>query len=371
MNVKNMSKGRYIIMEGKLIIRSSYLNTNNSTVTNFMKDITTGPLTINKNHDYLNRVLADTAFKEIKMKDWREIFDIKKIKSFVNSDNRTRKPVLNLREVIDSLYEYIYGIWDISKFNLMFHSSGYDSRILSHLIKRVYDEKGGTILFVCFHGEEEQMANIMRYEGWDDSQVIFYDDYLSEDTEAFDFRYLFEHRNCPSTYTFVRPYSCVKYFKKMQIVPEENLRIWGGAFFNEAFKFQTSLPDFIEWYYYHLYSKGGLELPEFPITNFKTLKLIFEARPFPNDSIRLEILKILDNTLANLPRGSYLSPKTTMHPKVYDKLIRDYQSSFYYNKIDREFDPDPCIANKRKWWFKCSLASYIDHYIRNGVEIKY
>jgi len=359
------------VMEDRLVLKSKYINTIDSTTTNFMKDVSNGPLTLNKNYAYLSKSITNTPFTEVDILDWRQVFDIESINSFINSSNRTAP--LKLNKVLDTMYEYIYNTWDISKFNVMFHSSGYDSRILSHMIKRVYDERGGNILFVCFPNEENLMADIMRYEGWDDSQFTFYTDYLSEDTEAFDFKYLFEQFNSPSAFPFSRPYSCIKYLKKTEVIPKENLCLWGGAFFNETFKAKGTLPTFIKTYYYHRYSKSGFEdTPQHPIVNFDTLKVIYEARPSSSpDSTRLALVKLLDKNLASLARGSWLTPKTILNPKIYNKLVNDYKNSFYYKNIDQEFDPAPCVADNKEWWYKCSLASYIDYYIENDVEINY
>lgn len=134
-------------MEGKIIFRNKYLNNRDSKSVNFMKNIESGPLTLDRNYNYLNANTAKTPFKEVSIIDWKKLFNIENINSFIDSNDRHKKPFLNLQKVIDTLYEYIYNVWDSSKFNLMFHSSGYDSRILSYLIKKVYDKKGVEIKY--------------------------------------------------------------------------------------------------------------------------------------------------------------------------------------------------------------------------------
>jgi hypothetical protein len=266
----------------------------------------------------------------------------------------------------------MYDAWDASKFNLVFHSSGYDSRVISWMVRKIHNEKGGNVLFVCFPPELELMRDIMYYEGWDSSQIAFYDDYLTENTDTFNFSTLHEQFNGISMYPLNRPYCCVEYLKKAGIIPHDNLLIWGGGFFNEIAKAKSTVNDFISRYYYHQYSKNITVIKNYimPVTNFKTMKVFFESMPVTDaNSLRLDLVRLLDKGLSELPRGTWYSPNTRIHVKVYNKLVQDYKNSFYYKNTKGVFEPSPFVANNKDWWYKCCLASFIDRCIRNGVEV--
>lgn len=61
--------------------------------------------------------------------------------------------------------------WVPGKLQLIFHSGGYDSRIMSAAIRLLYLKRGaewlGEIRFVCIGNECDASANILRAEGWD------------------------------------------------------------------------------------------------------------------------------------------------------------------------------------------------------------
>lgn len=60
--------------------------------------------------------------------------------------------------------------WHPSKMHLVFHSGGYDSRILSSAIRRLADMRGpewlGRLLFVCIGNEVPTFEQVMQIQGW-------------------------------------------------------------------------------------------------------------------------------------------------------------------------------------------------------------
>jgi hypothetical protein len=73
-----------------------------------------------------------------------------------------------------ALRKYIVTVWDSSKPHLFFHSSGYDSRILSGILMELRDEFGeewiGDIHFRCHQPEGSGFLEIMKREKWIPSQ---------------------------------------------------------------------------------------------------------------------------------------------------------------------------------------------------------
>ena len=66
--------------------------------------------------------------------------------------------------IFDKLVETLGRLWDDSKMQVVSHSSGYDSRVISMAIK----ELGKNAVFVETCGESEGFKKIMDYFGWKD-----------------------------------------------------------------------------------------------------------------------------------------------------------------------------------------------------------
>jgi len=70
--------------------------------------------------------------------------------------------------------EYFLQVWDSNKNHIVFHSAGYDSRIISIVLMELREEKGsdwiGQIHFRCHQPECDDFNEIMKREGWDKSQ---------------------------------------------------------------------------------------------------------------------------------------------------------------------------------------------------------
>ena len=94
----------------------------------------------------------------------------------------------------NAIYSFIADNWDSSKIHLMSHSSGYDSRTVSVVLKKLREEKGadwlGQMYFVCWEPEIEDFKAIMNHQGWPEDNIIvvkpgvtvdYYKDFLAFD----------------------------------------------------------------------------------------------------------------------------------------------------------------------------------------------
>lgn len=72
------------------------------------------------------------------------------------------------RELFAEVKAYLRTLWDDTP-KLVWHSAGYDSRIISLALRDLKDELGdafGTVHFRCHQPEEDLFREIMRIEGW-------------------------------------------------------------------------------------------------------------------------------------------------------------------------------------------------------------
>jgi len=327
-------------------------------------------ITINKNFISTFKNENTTAFEEILPIPPSKIYDFKRLKeSFKPRDNSKK---LNFEELINSLYNIIYENWNIEKTNLIFHSSGTDTRLISTLIRKVYLEKGGKVKFICLAPEIKYCPDIFKYIGWDldENQIINFD--ILTDKNIFNFYTLWKSVNGVSGF----PYNFIDYIIKNFVDDINNTTIWGGVFFNEAFECNGTIQDFLTRMYYQrhfTYLSSIQNKPEIimPIFNIDSLKLIFESK-FSDDN-RMNLLKFIDPNLCNIP----IIPITELHsyykiPKNYfNSIINEFKKSFYYKNISSNITFESTFRKNETMWTKITLASFIEHLIEKNTSINY
>jgi len=109
-----------------------------------------------------------TLLKEVKVKPRipqdgiKELYDHKYGNKDIDKETLASKGI----KIIE---DHFYQCWDDSKIYIMNHSAGYDSRLLSSIIKKC----GFTnVYFTCWQPEIEDFLKIMKYQGWDDKYII-------------------------------------------------------------------------------------------------------------------------------------------------------------------------------------------------------
>jgi len=85
----------------------------------------------------------------------------------------------DLDDLITAICNAIVAVWEPDKSHVVFHSSGYDSRVLSSCIRKLQYERGddwlGDVLFLSNRWEADVFHEIMRLQGWKPGQYASYD----------------------------------------------------------------------------------------------------------------------------------------------------------------------------------------------------
>jgi hypothetical protein len=79
-------------------------------------------------------------------------------------------------KLLDVLMQEVERNWNSDKIHVLPHSSGYDSRLMSYIIKTLAEKNGeswlGKMYFICFQPEIQPFLEIMKYEGWSKNHIV-------------------------------------------------------------------------------------------------------------------------------------------------------------------------------------------------------
>lgn len=288
---------------------------------------------------------------------------------------QSRKTTLEkfVNDFIVHLRNHIEEIWirNPDKLNVVLHSGGWDSRILSAIMRQVYEKNGGKVKFVCYGPECKVLSTIMEIEGWNKDQYTslqWNDNYFGYNLN---FQTAWRHLNGSSTFP-MNPISWIINNLKM---PTSDIEVWSAAYFNEVFlelRGKKLILGFYRKFYYWWSTNLFAALPcDFilPILNKHTLRHIIEsdvALP-PDHKLKEKIVKALSSELLKIPRAS--NPTNIRIPKKFHPQIeKDYMMS-WYGKQNPNVKRDFRFAHS-PWWSAWSSASLIEYVLSKGIKIK-
>lgn len=269
--------------------------------------------------------------------------------------------------------------WDPSKFNLVYHSSGYDSRIISHFLCKSYKRRPGPILFVCIEPEGDQFKKIMKYQGWDESQWAIYDKFANPFNLLFNFNTVWKGFNRPSKFPMNMSTTCIEYLQILEKVPMDLSRVvlWTGLHMNELFKSPRTLAQTIRRRYSHdWHTVWGPTCSAIiaPILSIQSLRAIFSKPRRERFRNQKGAVEMLDPGLANIGNWRPV-PERPIPPLVSNRMIEDFKSSYYYRFIKQVPIPENITNSyfKGNWafWRIWTFASLVEHLVESGVDVRY
>jgi len=296
-----------------------------------------------------------------------------------------------IRRFLDSLIEAIAESWIPNGFNVVCHSSGWDSRLHSCILKRLADERGsgwlGHVLFVCFGPECTKFRKIMEYEGWDTSQFLCVGDpgegnILPLDENRVNFQQAWRKMNGGYLHPVNLWYNLYESLLHGGYLPRnQRVRLWCGQYHNEMFnrfspKYGESVGSFLNAYYYtYGYSVQAAALPcnvFFPALNKETLSLFAEFKSHYNrKEIRQEAAAVLDPGLGRLERYNLPNYEGNLTEKAHLLAVKDYKESWYAAHVQPYYE-GMYLGNRNRnvGWLHWSIASVIEHLIKEGHKIE-
>jgi hypothetical protein len=347
------------------------------------------------NPGYLGQVKemrnSKTLFKEIEIiKPTELVPDSINSILFARASTFEPKPDKIAREIIYGLADSIEKGWNSSKFHIMFHSSGYDSRILSGILSELSKKNGeswlGKILFICHQPEGQLFEKIMEFEGWKPTQYIVY----SKNSSPAEYRSgLLNFTSCWKWANDAQPpVSIVGHIVEELIHDgvinnESPIQLISGSYGSETLdpkytiNYNNFINDLLQIHYYHRYSAGFSSLLHFfgdfimPFVSMDALLLALKAKPIHD--IRQLILKEISPQLLEIERYSgpirNHDPYRNLSLKSQQLIEKEYRNSWYVKHVCLSVVKPPSTTFTQQWWSSYTAASLCEHLINKKVPI--
>lgn len=342
-------------------------------------------LTFNNKYRYrVSGADLQTPFKEITVVPYKEVlppywFDLMKVKP------RTKKVTLNgfMDGFKNALTKFIDKNWTSDKFHFVLHSSGWDSRILSAVLRELYEKRGregfGRFVFVCWGAEIPAFRKIMQLKGWSRNDYFLlpqFDDAYYQ--YFFDFKNACKYLNGSSSYPVNEIYWALDVLKRSGKVTAsyEETEFWFAHHFNIVFhelvgQSKNTIKEFLDKHYYDTATNYLSSMPckvISTIDGLEPMRHIIESDIEKQTGLRHRIAKRLNPELGAIPRVRI--PTGQLIPQKHlSQIKQDYDNSWYGKNIRQEMEV-PTLLKHNPFWVHWSTASIIDYYISKCVNIE-
>lgn len=326
-----------------------------------------------------------TPFMEVDIVPFEEAMPDDVLELVKNPPAQLENPPKDQYQQMFQLFlEIIESSWDPKKFHLVYHSSGHDSRWISWAIKTLYEKNGpdwlGDILFVEFFCESEPFKQIMKAEGWADSQMAIYNPKAVNTGEYHARSLVFEDAwerlgGCsPMPLAFWS--DPVEHFQHRGAIPEDDqLQCWTGLFANEFPRwtgpcgFEAAVHIVLGNHYHSQRQKGDFILP-FLNLEWIAAKLRSSDRTNRHQNEMLEaVIPQLVSIPRILSRTQKQSPCAVVSKRLRSQFERDYSGSWYGKHASPGARCPPLVKFKTEWG-RWNCASLCEHLIAQGHTIK-
>ena len=301
------------------------------------------------------------------------------------------------RLAVEAITGFIERSWEPDRIHVMPHSSGFDSRLISAILRRLGEKNGmdwlGQLYFVCWQPEIPEFLRLMVHFGWPARMIIpVYPWRQPEDyyRDILDFDFI--GRNyCEAERFWAGPSLGAMALNELGVGYDEELRGIGALFSDETGKAnRLGWPDvgfFAGCYFFDNPSPwlGSHARFMFPFVSGDYLEIITRYRiPVGLDFFKRACLKLLDPALIDneaLPNarfriGPVLSKKgyhayQAISEKTRLEMAERFLASWYCRKFKKdEVVPFPPVLRyydeKTTEYIKAAIVNYL---IGEGCEI--
>lgn len=372
-------------------------------------------LTLNKNlHPKIFKELTDgwngTIFNEVNVVPFVEAYDTETKNFYMEGISRV---IVGKEEfakcMFNKLMSVIEDTWIPEKFHVIPHSSGYDSRLISTILKRLKKKHGsdwiGDYLFVEAHGESDHALEAIVMEGWKKSHYIVINENVnSSEAHAHNFEFTSAWRRGNGYIGFPVNvwYGMVEWLQNKGLVPidDDQIQCYTGYGANETMYsmykpshyFSNNTVDsmhipkhgvgwYFAWHYYHHLS--GFTLKSNWIHPFYNLDYLREFIKYSKGNIEEVASRCLSVSSILL---SYFEPElgklhklvtkevtkrgyNTISDRLLNKAIKDYRSSWYGKNIKPNIIPTNRLIYC-DWWGSWYVASFCEYLLKSGHSIR-
>jgi hypothetical protein len=287
-----------------------------------------------------------------------------------------------IETLADTIAAVIEREWQPDKFHLVWHSSGYDSRIISGILKDLRKKNGddwlGDILFLCNRWEAEGFYRIMKAQGWERNLYAVYEGGLDDEHYkiALDFGSFWYEANAPVPMPGRFWFYVAKWAKSKGLLPEDNIQAFNGQgkmFWRSNYK---TLADYKQYMYDELYSETTIDSPNglaygSILSDIDVMGAVYgySDKRRAKRGLTLELAEFVSPETAdikNMRRHDHLNVP------IAEDILSDckdaFDGSWYAKELDIKWQPPETAAIDPRWG-EWGLASLCEHLIGEGTEI--
>jgi len=326
----------------------------------------------------------DTLFHEIEVVPMLETLDKEAIE-LMNLEPGTR--FMSREELLDAslalLEKVIETNWSSTKVHFVAHSSGWDSRLISALIRRIYERRGsswlGEVIFSCCGTESPGFRAIMEYEGWEPSRYAAFEDLEDFCDFELDLSQVWRWANGPMLFArSPKTYMIRRLQEAGRLPPEDQIQAWSGYGTNSGVHAYANAREgnrIEERYgvvYRHHESLDFYPASEeiLPFSHYDVLRLGVESSCRLGSDRRTQMLERFDPELFALPK--LVSHWPNLQAKRMEKMQADYLASWYGRNVQpRAIEViSSATSGYCTWWSYWTAAGLVEHLLNGGYDIQ-
>lgn len=306
---------------------------------------------------------------------WPETLEI------FNTEKDLRTSDEELAEILIRLFEKVVEAeWEPNKFHFVLHSSGFDSRILSETIKRLWLKNGdswlGDILFVCNKFEANEFKAIMQYQGWNKDQYMAVRDNVPDSdyhAQSLDFKNCWKKVNCIFGMPVNLFYYPLEWAQMIGRAPEDEM-VQSWCNYLTPIDYTLKLDLFEKYRFLYFHAMGGRnfkgENMQFPGAHPDLLsRAVRYSTDLGLNQVKRLIVREMDKELYELPetktdlQGDW---GRELNNVLFSKTVNDYNNSWYGRRVQQT--PIRVISFS-PWWARWTVASFCQHLLRSGYNL--
>ncbi|MCK5605426.1 hypothetical protein KAR91_26275, partial [Candidatus Pacearchaeota archaeon] len=272
--------------------------------------------------------------------------------------------------------------WDSKKTHIIGHSSGYDSRTISNIIKELGEKNGkkwlGKVIYVELLGESEGFRQIM--EAQELTGIIYREGVPPGEHHAysFNFKTFYKKFNGVASFPVNQWYDGYKHLEEMGILDSSNVQCFTGYGANEVMELahkKYGLEWYFQWHHYlqiqnfRLWGENWVH----PYWDFEFLSALagFQQAKFWKKRIAVVMSDTMVEHLQHIPNAFVRLENMKKIRTLSDRLLKSvndsYAKSWYGKQVKVPIKRD--FTKYYSWWTHYCVASICEHLLEKGYKI--
>jgi hypothetical protein len=290
------------------------------------------------------------------------------------------KPGKMAKEIVAGIRQHLETYWDSSKVHIMPHSSGFDSRIVSYIIKQIAEERGkdwlGEIYFFCLAPEVSDYYEIMDWMGWSRDKALAFDspkDPIDFHLDIIDFDRV--GGVIDEAFRVMRVGDYFRQLLNTLSVKKEDVQFVSGVFGDETALNAWNLPNFATRWVFEFGAPENSFCSShlFPYVSYPVLDVWTKYnRPLPKDKFKLVQCDQLHPKLRNFVNYrmrviageiSKEMPEWKFSPGACAKIRGDFEASWYYHNVPEA----KSVKVEDRYRGGTAITPFWNHYLRAAI----